>query len=286
MTLITQQAMYADLLEWQLYNAVSVGIGLDGKSYLYNNPLESRMGMDRRDWFDVPCCPSNLSRVWASLSNYITSSDSENIWVHQYISSKSTLRSHGLDKLTLESALPWEGQMSISLELDQPKDYTIHLRVPSWAGDVQLKINAEVQEVTLPEATGLEDTASGYDPRRASYLSVFRTWENGDQIELIFPMAIEVRHQHPKIKSCAGRSALTRGPIVYCLESSDNPDVNIFECVIDASSLRPVYRDEHLGGCWVLQGKTINGENITAVPYMLWANRGKSQMTTMLHIEE
>ncbi|HSJ58710.1 MAG TPA: beta-L-arabinofuranosidase domain-containing protein, partial [Anaerolineae bacterium] len=58
MTLLTGEARYADLFEWQLYNAASVGMGLDGRAYLYNNPLASRGGVRRRPWYAVPCCPS------------------------------------------------------------------------------------------------------------------------------------------------------------------------------------------------------------------------------------
>ena len=61
MLLIAGHACYADLFEWQLYNAASVGMGADGRSYLYNNPLTSTGGITRQPWFEVPCCPSNLS---------------------------------------------------------------------------------------------------------------------------------------------------------------------------------------------------------------------------------
>jgi hypothetical protein len=42
MTLITKNARFSDLFEWQLYNATAVGMGQNGDSYLYNNPLTVR----------------------------------------------------------------------------------------------------------------------------------------------------------------------------------------------------------------------------------------------------
>ncbi len=69
MSALTGAAKYADLFEWQLYNAAAVGMGLDGKSYFYNNPLTAHGEVQRRPWFAVPCCPSNLSRTWADLEN-------------------------------------------------------------------------------------------------------------------------------------------------------------------------------------------------------------------------
>jgi uncharacterized protein len=88
MTLNTGQAPYSDLFEWQLYNACAVGIGIEGDSYLYNNPLACRGGITRKAWYSVPCCPSNLSRTWADLGKYIYSAADGALWIHQYIGSQ------------------------------------------------------------------------------------------------------------------------------------------------------------------------------------------------------
>ena len=54
MSLLTADARYADLFEWQLYNASLVGMGQGGDCYLYNNPLQSDRGMQRQPWFEIP----------------------------------------------------------------------------------------------------------------------------------------------------------------------------------------------------------------------------------------
>ena len=102
---------------------------------------------------------------------------------------------------------------------------------------------------------------------------------DGDLIELEFPVAITVRRPHRRVKSVRGRVALTRGPLVYCLESVDNPGLDIFEAQIDPSTLRAAFSPDHLGGVWLLQGETVQGEPFTAIPYFCWANRGESGMT-------
>ena len=43
MVQLTGAAKYSELFEWQLYNAASVGMGLQGDKYLYNNPLACRV---------------------------------------------------------------------------------------------------------------------------------------------------------------------------------------------------------------------------------------------------
>ncbi len=63
----------------------------NGDTYLYNNPLEVHQGVTRQGWYIVPCCPSNLSRTFADLGKYIYSFEGNNLWIHQYISSETTV---------------------------------------------------------------------------------------------------------------------------------------------------------------------------------------------------
>jgi DUF1680 family protein len=287
MILATRQARYADLLEWQLYNAASVGMGLDGTSYLYNNPLTCRGGVTRRAWYQVPCCPSNLSRTWASLGKYLYSHDADGLWVHQYVGSEVEVDLGLPIRVRMESGLPWQGSIALHLSSPSPVEFTLHLRIPSWAQEVQLRINGHrlhpVQPPQPPPPSGdastAEPPASGYSPHQAYYVPLSRTWMPGDVVEVEFPLAITIRRPHRRVRSVRGRVALTRGPLVYCLESVDNPGLDIFEAQIDPSTLRAEFSPDHLGGVWLLQGETIQGEPFRAIPYFCWANRGESEMT-------
>src|SRR5215204_3441593 len=106
LALITKNAHYSDLFEWQLYNATNVGMGQNGDTYLYNNPLSVHQGVTRQGWYVVPCCPSNLSRTFADLGKYIYSHEENDIWIHQYVSSETTINDV---RIKIESELPWHG---------------------------------------------------------------------------------------------------------------------------------------------------------------------------------
>ena len=256
MALLTKSTRYSDLFEWQLYNATNVGMGQKGDTYLYNNPLKVQHGVTRQRWYVVPCCPSNLSRTFADLGKYIYSYDENNIWVHQFISSETII--NGV-KLTVESGLPWNGKVRVHAKPETHRECTMHLRKPSWTTDL----------------TG-EKTASGYDPCDAENISLPA---DGKTIELHFDMSIRLRHAHPNVKGHGGKVTITRGPLVYCLESVDNPNVNIFKARLDPTSLHDEFVPNLLGGCVVIHGKTTNGKPLKFIPYFLWANRGESQMT-------
>jgi DUF1680 family protein len=281
MAQITGEAKYSDLFEWQLYNAAAPGMGLDGDGYLYNNPLACRGGVTRRAWFAVPCCPSNLSRTWASLGKYIYSSDEKNLWVHQYIGSNMTVDG-GRWTVEMESGLPWEGKVRLTITLEKPDEFTLHLRLPSWAGKTSIRVNGE--PVNLPTFDLQPATASGYDPRTSRFLPITRAWTSGDVVELDFEMPITFRRADRRVRGHRGKVAVTRGPLLYCLESVDNPDIDIFTARLDTRhALSAAYAPTLLGGTEIISGKTTDGKDLTFIPYHLWANRGESQMTVWVN---
>lgn len=263
MALLTKNARYTDLFEWQLYNATSVGMGENGDTYLYNNPLEVHGGVTRQAWYSCPCCPSNLSRTFADVGNYIYSFEQADLWIHQYVTSEATIDLGVPVKIKIESELPWNGKILIHVKPEKTSTFTIHLRKPS--SNVWSASNTE--------------SASGYDPRQAEYEAVNREWSrDGVTLEMDYDMTIKLRHAHPKVQGHARKVALTRGPLVYCLESVDNPDVDIFTTNLDPSSLRDEFIPDLLGGCVVIHGRTTDGRPLKFIPYFLWGNRGESQM--------
>lgn len=260
MALLTKQAQYSDLFEWQLYNATNVGMGQTGETYLYNNPLEVHGGVTRKEWYSVPCCPSNLSRTFADLGKYIFSYDENEIWIHQYVSGEAVV--NGV-KVKIESGLPWSGKVRIFIKPEYQREFTLYLRKPSWT-----------------KMTQRGATASGVNPAQAEYEAVARGWsKDGETVEFDFGTSIQLREAHPKVKGHAGKVAVTRGPLVYCLESVDNPGVDVFSAQVDASSLRDEFVPDLLGGCVVIHAKAKDGRPLKFIPYFLWANRGESQMT-------
>jgi len=282
MALISGQAKYSDLFEWQLYNAAGVGMSLSGENYLYNNPLASRGGVTRKAWYAVPCCPSNLSRTWAGLGKYTYSTAAGALWIHQYIGSQVTF-SHGpCAGLAIRSGLPWEGKVQVALELDTPAEFSLYLRLPSWAGQSRVTVNGQPIPIGPLPIEEAEPTASGYDPRRACFLPIRREWHPGDCLELDFELPIRLRRAHPKVRGHAGKAAVSRGPLVYCLESVDNPGVDIFTCRLEPASLQVESAPDLLNGCQVLRGRTVEGQHLVLIPYALWGNRGESQMTVWI----
>lgn len=284
---------YGDLFEWQLYNAAGVGMGLDGKTYFYNNPLASHGNVVRKAWFAVPCCPSNLSRTWASLGQYLFSKEPGKFFIHQYISNtleneSMTMKNQSVAKISLEmeSGLPWDGSVQIRLKdiHSKNKPFELVFRQPSWASGMTIHINHQVENLpSLSQNQTLNPTASGYDPHTAIFRSISRVWKSGDLIEIRFDMPVILRKAHPRVKAHQGKVAVTRGPLVYCLEELDQPNLDIFSAHLDTASLEPQPDKVMLGGITKIQAKSSGGKPLTLIPYFLWGNRGPSKMTIWIN---
>src|ERR1044071_4771929 len=103
-------------------------MGQNGDTYLYNNPLTVHQGVTRKEWYVVPCCPSNLSRTFADLGKHIYSYDEKNIWLHQYVSSETTLDMGAAVKVKIESGLPWHGNVKIQIQPETKSEFKVHVR--------------------------------------------------------------------------------------------------------------------------------------------------------------
>ena len=92
-----------------------------------------------------------------------------------------------------------------------------------------------------------------------------------------------LRRATPRVRGHKGKVALTRGPLVYCLESVDNPGVDLFSAKVEPASLKDVFDETLLGGVVKIEGKSKSGEPLTFIPYFLWGNRGPSAMTVWVN---
>ena len=127
------------------------------------------------------------------------------------------------------------------------------------------------------------------------YVSIARTWRAGDTIELKLPMPVRRIVAHQQVAADAGRVALQRGPIVYAAEWVDNPNGKVRNLVLaDNAPLTSEFRADLLNGVQIVKSKAVglardaNGQvtkadqEFVAIPYAMWANRGRGQMSVWI----
>src|SRR5262249_3205889 len=119
---------------------------------------------------------------------------------------------------------PWEGKVKMFLAPDARCDFTLKIRVPGWArnevvpSDLYHFVPTDIRSTKLK----LNDKDAPLDLVNG-YVSLNRTWDRNDSVELDLPMPVRRVMANEKVQADHGRVALQRGPIVYCAEWPDNP---------------------------------------------------------------
>jgi DUF1680 family protein len=278
---------YGDVLEQALYNNALAGLSLDGETFFYDSPLESRGDHHRWKWHHCPCCPPNISRLVASIGTYIYGVSDSEIAVHLYNSSDARVDLGGTTvRLSQQTDYPHDGVVALTVDPDTACAFTLSLRIPAWTGKVVAQVNGARVEIR-PDA---------------GYLRLHREWRRGDVVRLDLDLSPRRIFAHPKVTMDQGRVALMRGPLAYCLEEVDNiTDLNSLILPDDAEIAAE--RADILGGIVRLTAEGLRetwprghalyaprpprrrAATLTAIPFYAWDNRADGTMLTWLRRE-
>lgn len=286
---INQNSVFADIIERALYNTCIASMQMDGTRFLYVNPLTvwpeaSNKDCDhwhvtpqRQKWFGCACCPPNFARLIGSLGQYAFAIQDDTLFVHLYVESSSEFTtSKGKTKIELLTKYPLDGVVNIRKTGDECK---LALRIPDWCKNYELFSDGQKID-QVPD--------SGY---------VFVSCPQGDhEIRLEMEMTASRVYCNPHVPENIGRTALQRGPLVYCLEQADNgaelwryslpTDAEIEECyepdllggVITLSVEANVIPDEDNKQLYRSSKIPESKTKIKFIPYYTWSNREIGEM--------
>ncbi|KZT24831.1 glycoside hydrolase family 127 protein [Neolentinus lepideus HHB14362 ss-1] len=282
--------MYAEVMERALYNGVLVGMSLDGKGFFYDNPLATvEKDMQRSEWFEVACCPPNVSRLLVSLGKYIyTFTSSNTIYVHLYISSvvEITVAYGRLVKITQNSDLLKGGStFTLTGDARDLKRIKLGLRRPAGVHAWEVEVNG-IKCLSLETPTMLLDL-SAYMPT---------AWTTTLSVSMVYTYVPRIIRPHPLDSENHGCIAIAKGPFVYCLETVDNPEIPDLRAVrvrpedgIKEHMETEKFKDWGLEVITLrIKGTVVEEQacerevDLTLVPYFVWANRGRSDLRLWL----
>ncbi|MGB3007781.1 MAG: glycoside hydrolase family 127 protein [Chitinophagaceae bacterium] len=295
MFLLTGESKYADIVELALYNSVLSGISMDGTKFFYTNPLAASKDYPyhlRWEGGRVPyisksnCCPPNTVRTIAEVNDYMYSIGEKGLYINMYGGNVLNTELHDGTKLKLEQTTnyPWDGKILININELSSSATKIFLRVPGWCKKFSATVNRKVLAYRIVD---------GFIE-----LSV----KAGDKIELTLDMPATLLESNPLVEETKNQVTVKRGPVVYCLESTDLPNANVFDIAIPASiKFQSASMKIDGGNVVTLIGdakmllpanwknalyKEVNTNykpvKIKLIPYYAWANRGKTDMTVWM----
>jgi DUF1680 family protein len=288
MNLLSADARHADELERVLYNGALCGVSLAGDTYAYVNPLKYDRQHARWAWHGCPCCPPMLLKIMGAMPGYIYAQDASGLYVNLFVGSRATT-DVAATRVTLRQSTryPWDGAVRIAVEPEHPARFDVCLRIPAWcrgpsSPDDLYRIEG------LSETDGISLAINSVPVAGAAavrgYLRLSRTWRAGDTVELTLSMPVRRVRAHPKVTACRNLVALMRGPLVYCLESTDpSPRMRAVFLPPDAP-LAAEYQADVLGGVVAVKGglrfRPAAGKpaGLAAIPYFTYGNRGPADM--------
>lgn len=282
------EARHIDELERTLYNGALAGVSLKGDTYFYQNPLACDTSRARWSWNVCPCCPPMFLKLMGAMPGYIYATDSDSVYINLFVGGSGTMDVNRTKvSIRQTTRYPWDGAVRIDLNPSQPSSFAIMLRIPGWCSGETVKINGE----PVPTYASVR-----------GYLRIVRTWNANDSIELNMPMPVRQVFANPLVQADARRTALMRGPIVYCVESPDNTQAISTLRLPPRSEFSAAYNHDLLGGVVTVTSRAIaensavqllyadSSQNksittaLTAIPYFANANRGPVHMEVWLPI--
>jgi len=282
---------YADIMERELYNGVLSGMQLDGKRFFYVNPLEVVPGISgevpvqrhvkptRPEWYTCACCPPNVSRLLTSLGQYAWGENDKGVFSHLYIGGTANCTVAGM-QISCESNYPWDGDIKYTVNPEVTgTERFVAIRIPAWCGEFTLTVNGKPAEYEVKDG----------------YAYITRKWETGDEIMLQLPLKPRRVYANTHVRANAGCVALMRGPVVYCLEETDNgPDLSALQLPRANTITATSKKLDAIGSVVVLEAEGIRQQScqslysetpptskpasLYAVPYYTWGNRESGGM--------
>jgi len=207
---LTGDSIVADELELSMLNSVYGYQSRDGKWCTYNTPMSGRRIPSMKDIAfqirpgseELNCCSANAPRGFGLLSEWALMRKGDALLVNWYGPGSMSTRV-GDQKISLkqQTTYPQNGRVILEVLPERAVKFALMLRIPHWSASTSVKVNG----------AAVDGVAAG------SYLTLDRTWQSGDSIELTLDMSI---HHWSGERESAGKVSLYRGPILFALSRS------------------------------------------------------------------
>jgi Uncharacterized protein conserved in bacteria len=234
--------------------------------------------------------PANIARLLSSIGSYAYQETEDCFFMNLYIGGDISTTIHGQKvEFHVETNYPWDGAVEISFNQEEEAEFCYAVRIPDWCREYEITVGGEKVRT---------DLVKGY-----VYLS--RKWKRGDVISCNFKMEVVLNQANPRVREDMGKAAVSRGPLIYCLEEADNGD-NLHQIYIRKDTLfTEQFEKDLLKGIVTLtcEGEQIgdsnwNGEvlyrpykepvfekkTLKWIPYYSWANRNPGEMLVWVRI--
>ncbi|HZS03555.1 MAG TPA: beta-L-arabinofuranosidase domain-containing protein [Blastocatellia bacterium] len=167
---------YAEFHERALFNHILGSMDPEDGRTCYMVPVGHGVQHEYQDMFrSFTCCVGSGMESHALHGDGLYYESGDKLWVNIYAPSTARWEAAGAD-LVMDTNFPEGEAATLKLTLKAPRQFTLALRRPSWAGDgFTVRVNGQpVKQVAPP----------------GSYVELSRKWKTGDTVALALPKAL------------------------------------------------------------------------------------------------
>lgn len=204
---------FADRLEMLAYNANPGTCTADYWAHQYDQQANQVLvSVAKRAWTtnsddsnvyglepNYGCCTANMHQGWPKFVAHLWMASADNgLAAIAYGPSqvKARVGESGVEATITETTdYPWNGRITLTVDVPAETQFPLHLRVPGWAEGARMMIN-DGDTVNL---------------KPGAFVRLDRKWNKGDSVELVLPMKIRTEARYN------GAVSILRGPIYYSL---------------------------------------------------------------------
>ncbi len=188
-----------DFYERGLYNQILASQDPDSGMMTYFVPLQA----GRFKTYSTPlqsfwCCVGTGMENHAKYGDTIYFQGSNSLYVNLSIASQLTWKEKGLT-VRQETQFPDSDTSTLVFNCAAPARLALNIRHPAWAETMTVRVNGKKQKITGSPG---------------SYISLQRTWQSGDRVEMTLPMRL---HSEP-LPGDSNTVAFLYGPLVLAGE--------------------------------------------------------------------
>ncbi len=236
------RAEISDYYERALFNHILSSQHPGDGRVIYNLSLEmgGRKTYQDPEWFT--CCVGSGMETHSKYGGNIFYYNDKEFYVSQFIAAEADWKDKGI-KIRQITNYPEEQGTTIEFETSEPTELTMKIRYPYWSEQgMEILVNAEpIQNNSHP----------------GSFVSIKRTWETGDRIEVKFPFTLRLEAMPDDER----RIAVMYGPLVLAGDLGPEDDPNA-----DDSDYVPVLLTEQKEPTkWLEPGEGVNTFNVVNV---------------------
>lgn len=202
---LTGNPLVADELELSTFNGVLGAQHPSGRWWTYNTPMDGQRRASAHDIVfqarpgspELNCCSVNAPRGIGMLSEWAMMLAKDGVVLNYYGPCSMTIILPSGTPLTIvqETEYPINEKVKMTIDLEEPEDFILQLRIPSWSKKSSLSVNGKDSDSLSP----------------GSYFSLNRKWKKGDTLELTLDLS---PHFWVGEKELSGKTSIYSGPVL------------------------------------------------------------------------